>query len=149
MISIPRKTLLSAVICLGLGLFMIFRGLDYGFGSLGDPGSGFFPVIIGTVLLGCGIGTFFVGEKYVYSNELELPLRPLLLIPAALFLFGIVAHFFGILPAIVVCTIVASLSRREIRPPSMIALSVGLAAFVYVVFIVALGIRFEAVKWGF
>lgn len=149
MVSIPRKTLLSAAICMGLGLFMVFRGLAYGFGSLGDPGSGFFPVLVGTVLIGCSIGTFFVGERYVLSNVLELPLRPLLLIPAALFLFGIVAHFFGILPAIVVCTIVASLSRREIRPASIIALSVGLAAFVYVVFIVALGIRFDAFKWGF
>lgn len=148
MLSFSRKNLLSAVVCLALGLLLIIYGHSYGLGSLSEPGSGLFPQAIGVVLLGCGIGTLLVGEKYVESNVLELPIRPLLIIPLALVIFTVMVVYFGVLPAVAVCTLVAAQARNDINLRDALMLSAGMVVFIYVIFFMMLGVQFDAIKWG-
>ena len=54
--------------------------------------------------------------------------------------FGAVVKMFGLLPAIVATVVVAAMGDRESRPLGVALLALGLAAFVYIMFIMLLGV---------
>jgi putative tricarboxylic transport membrane protein len=105
-----------------LGLFFALTGcialwiaLQYPFGTAGRMGPGYFPVIIAGLLVATGI---FVLIRSVAAATDPLPgfrWKPLLMVPAAIFIFGLAIEPLGLLPAVFLLLVVSAMTSVKFR----------------------------------
>jgi hypothetical protein len=133
MLTLPRKQLLAGVFCILLGAFVSWRGYDYSIGTLSNIGAGFFPFMLGAILMLCGIGVSLQALRNLDSS-ITIAIRPYLMIP-------------GALPAVFLTTLVASFASGKSRIWETLVLAGVLVALVYVIFILILHIPLDPVMW--
>ncbi|CAH1649856.1 Tripartite tricarboxylate transporter TctB family protein [Chelatococcus asaccharovorans] len=140
---------------IGAGLFFIAAGMaglwfgrGYALGSLAQMGPGFFPKVISAVLIGIGV-TVAIRARHSEAADLfgNWPWRALVLIPAALILFGLFVPTFGIIPATLSLIILSGYASREARFGELLVLAVALTAFSILVFVYGLGLGFRILPW--
>jgi hypothetical protein len=110
-------------------------------------GPGYFPQLVGWVLLGFGV---VLATRGLLVEEQAEPwaLRPLLLIPASVAAFGFAIERFGLVAAVLALVIVARIGGRDVRPLETALLGAGLAAFCVVVFVRLLGMTPPVWPWS-
>lgn len=111
-------------------------------GSAFRMGPGFFPAVVGGLLLLVGLlialnGWRTAGER---SDWGSVPWRAVVLIPAGLILFGLAMHPLGLLPALLVLCFLAALSVKGSSIARAALLSVIMTAVCLCVFSFGLGI---------
>jgi len=137
----------AAVVFVAIGLAGAYFGRDLALGSAGRMGPGYFPAILSWAIVGVGV---VVGLK---SLALEGPriepvqFRPLLVIIAAILLFGFLIGAVGLAISAVLLTVLAAYARREASLWEALALGIGLSAFAVIVFVYALSQPLPA-WWG-
>lgn len=142
-----RSEILGAILTIAAGLFVAFyAGNRYAIGQLENMGPGFFPVVLGIVLIGLGlllgVGAFMrPSAEPVFS---DLPWRAILAIPAAVTVFALLFKTTGLIPGASVATLVASLANAEFRLLPTLVLSLFLSVFVWMVFVYLLQIQIPA-----
>jgi len=118
----------------------------YHFGSVLRMGPGFFPTVLGVILVLFGISImikgFIKGEK-IQSNW---PLRALILLPLSLVLFGVLMERMGLIPALVVLIFCSASAGREFRLVEVSLLTIVLTGFSVGLFIWGLGLPFQLIK---
>lgn len=147
MLTLPRPNLLAGLVCILLGGFVAWRGYGYSIGTLDNIGPGLFPAILGAVLLLCGVGLCIQAIREGDDRRVEIALRSYLAIPGAIVLFALTIDRFGVLPSVVVATVVASFASSENSWRSTAVVACLLMALVYTVFIAVLGIPLEPYMW--
>jgi hypothetical protein len=138
----------AGLVFVAIGLAGAYFGRDLSFGSSGRMGPGYFPMILSWAIVGVGL---VVGLKSLATDgpRIErLQLRPLLVIIAAILLFGFLIDAAGLAVAAVLLTLLAACARRGVNLGETILLGIGLAAFTVVVFVYALGQPLPAWWWG-
>ncbi len=95
-----KYDLYGGIFWLVLGLFVTGMGVKFGLGTFGYPGPGFFPFLVGLILLGLSTGIIFVAVKESRTkkaNFAEWPFfrRNVFLILAVLFAYGFSLEFLG------------------------------------------------------
>ena len=141
-----NKDFWAGVMLIGIGAAAIFIARDYRFGSALRMGPGFFPTILGGVLIAFGICIMAVG---LHSNEKiqgRLSLRPLILLPLSLVLFGKLMEYAGFIPALVALVFVSAASGREFKVVHVLLLAVVLTVASAAVFICGLGLPYPLIK---
>lgn len=134
------------------GLVMALKGSGYGIGTLAHVGSGFFPTVLGVILVALGIA---IAAPAAYMPESEdediLPDRPewlawacILASPLAFMLFG--SHF-GMIPGTFACVFVAAMGDREATLKRAIALSAVVTVFGTALFSLVLRIPMPIFQW--
>lgn len=110
-------------------------------------GPGYFPQLLGWVLLGFGV---VLATRGLLVEEQAEPwaLRPLLLIPASVAAFGFAIERFGLVAAVLALVIVARIGGRDVRPLETALLGAGLAAFCVLVFVRLLGMSPPVWPWS-
>ncbi|WP_137388515.1 tripartite tricarboxylate transporter TctB family protein [Rhodoligotrophos defluvii] len=149
MLTLTRKTLLAGFICVLLGAFVAWHGAGYSIGTLGEVGAGLFPAALGGLLL--LIGLALLGQAFLAMGEdtgISLNLRPYIAIPGALAAFALTIDRFGMLPAVALTTVIASLADPNSSKIGTLLLALGLMALTYVLFVLVLQIPLAAVRWG-
>ncbi len=124
------------------GLAFAIQALDYELGTALRMGPGYFPLLLGAILV--ALGALIVGSGVVAGREEPIggvPLRGLVLIPAAFVLFGLTVRGLGVVPALFIATLLAALASSRVRPPLAVAIAAGLTVLSVLVFIVALQLR--------
>lgn len=140
---------------IGAGFFFIAAGIaglwfgwSYPIGSLGQMGPGFFPKVISAALIGIGAVVALQARASEAGSLLgNWPWRALVLIPAALILFGVFAPSFGIIPATVSLIILSGYASREARFGELAMLAIALTVLSVLVFIYGLGLGFRVLPW--
>jgi hypothetical protein len=137
-----RKALpdiLAGAIFIAFGLFFALTSLTYDVGTPFQMGPGFFPLILGGVLV--LLGVIVVGSGFAADREGGVgtfPWRGMVLIPVAFIFFGLTVRGLGIIPALFITTLLASFSSERLSVVMAVAVAVGLTALSIAIFVIAL-----------
>jgi hypothetical protein len=137
----------AAVVFVAIGLAGAYFGRDLALGTAGRMGPGYFPAILSWAIVGVGA---VVGLKSlaIEGPRIEpIQFRPLLVVIAAILLFGFLIGAVGLAISAVMLTVLAAYARREASLVEALALGVGLSAFAVIVFVYGLSQPLPA-WWG-
>ena len=136
--------LVVVVACAGAGRLSV----GYGVGTLGRMGPGFFPLALS--ILGVGLGLLVALRAVLAPRpEGEVPrLRRLAFVGAAFVLFGVAIEPLGLVLTILLTTVVASFADPAARLSHSLALGAGLAAGIWVVFVLLLKLPVPVLPGG-
>ncbi|MBQ5946708.1 tripartite tricarboxylate transporter TctB family protein [Massilia sp. ST3] len=134
------KNFWIGIIFIFFGLCAVVIGQDYGMGTAGRMGPAYFPVVLGGLL--ALIGVIGVIRSFIRHGEAigRIHVKELVLILAAVLLFGYLVRNAGLVPAAIVLIMVSAFASPKFHLGKTIALAVGLALFAVVLFVKLLGL---------
>jgi hypothetical protein len=139
---------LAGVVFVAIGLAFAFIGQTYALGTTGQMGPGYFPTVLGVILV--VLGGAIVVQAFL-SPDLErepfgrIPWRALAMTLAAVMVFGLTVRGLGVAPAVFLSALLSALSSRTNSPLAAAAIGIGLAVLGVLIFIVALSLRLPLV----
>lgn len=135
-------------------LFIAFGGwfcaaslLTLSFGTAFRMGSGFFPTVLGGLLLALGVVIFLKG----WRSEADIvdlstvPWRAVVLFPVGLLLFGFAMRPLGLVIALLVLCLCSALAVKGMTPFRALALAVAITALCVGIFSFGLGLNLPLV----
>ncbi|HEX2884617.1 MAG TPA: tripartite tricarboxylate transporter TctB family protein [Candidatus Limnocylindria bacterium] len=144
MLEIRRalKDILAGALFVALGLAFSFGSLAYDIGTPLRMGAGFFPLVVGIVLVGFGIAVVVKGLLAGEGDSLGgFDLRAVVFITAALLFFAFTVRGLGVAPALFGGILLASLGRSRTRVHEALLIALGLTVLSIVIFVVLLRLR--------
>ena len=141
-----NKDFWAGLMLIGIGAAAMFIARDYRFGSAVRMGPGFFPTILGGILVAFGICIVAVGLRSGEKIQERLSIRALILLPHSLVLFGVLMERAGFIPALAALVFVAAASGREFRIMEVLLLTVFLTVTSAALFIWGLGLPYPLLK---
>jgi hypothetical protein len=137
------KDFLAGLLFLAIGTAAIVVAREYPFGTAMRMGSGYFPTVLGGILVLFGL---FLAARGVRSRE-SAPIlwgwRPLACIVVAMLLFGFLLPRLGLVPALVAMFFTAAAGGREFRFLEVLVLTAVMTAFAVAVFVWVLKLPFQ------
>lgn len=129
------ERLVALALLLG-GVFLLWQGMGYRFGTLARIGPGFFPVVIGVGIVAVAAVLILRPDTAAAQEAPGIALRPLILLPAAVMVFALGLPRFGIVPTTAAMTLLVCAADRHTGPALtalvlalVLALAVGLFRF--------------------
>lgn len=131
----------SGLLFLGTGLGFAWGATEYSFGTSAQPGPGYFPFGLGVLL--AFLGALVLFKALTLESEGGDPIgkiawRPLLIIVAAITLFGLSLPRFGLAITLPLTIILASLAGQEFRLRDVLLSCAVLTVGSWALFIVGL-----------
>jgi hypothetical protein len=131
---------------LAAGLAFVVIGLAFGvnawlslrIGEAQSMGPGYFPVLLGLVLIGFGVAVALSAVAKPAQSIGLVPWRGIILVTGAIVFFGLTVRGLGMVPALGVATTLAALASGRMSWVEVILLVVGLTTFCVLVFLYAL-----------
>jgi len=137
------KDFLAGLLFLAIGAGAILVAREYPIGTAMRMGSGYFPTVLGGILILFGL---FLAARGVRSSE-RAPIAwgwwPLACIVASMVLFGFLLPRLGLVPALAAMFFAAAAGGREFRFGEVLALTALMTAFAVGVFVYALKLPFQ------
>jgi hypothetical protein len=130
------------VMLIGVGGLALFMARSYPMGTTLRMGPGYFPVVLGALLILFGLYCIASGLRSNEKIEGNWSLRGLIVLPLSLVLFGLLMEYAGFIPALLVLIFGSALAGTEFRLIEVLLLSIGLTAFSVVLFIWGLGLPY-------
>jgi hypothetical protein len=140
------KDFLSGLMFIGFGLLALYFGQKLAVGTPVRMGPGYVPRMLSLVLL--GLGTLICIVALVSGGELvEKPKwKPITLVTVGVICFALLFERAGLLPALIVLILIASLANDEFKLTEVIGNMVALAVLCTLVFKVGLGMNISIVR---
>ena len=137
------KDFWAGVMFLVIGALAIGIARAYPFGTTLRMGPGYFPTMLGGILV-C-FGLFVMAKGLVRPEPLQgtWGLRSLIVLPIALLLFGFLIDRSGFVPALVALVFCSAAAGREFRWGEVALLTAGLTLGAVAVFIWGLGLPYQ------
>lgn len=142
LIRAPRQ-FWSGVFFVAMGIAALFIGRDYKIGSLLRMGPGYFPRAIAIGLLILGGAVMFTGLRRAAQPLSAWYARPLILVLAALCLFGWGIERLGLIVSLTLLVAIASWAQPGRKWWEWIVLTLVLNALAWLVFVRALQLPFN------
>ena len=137
-----RKDLLAGAVFVGFGLFFAVTSTTYDIGTPLRMGPGFFPLVLGGILVVLGVA---IGVKGFIASEGgdigTVPWRSLALLLAAILFFGATVREVGLVPALFVTVLLAGLAGRNARLVPSVVIAASLTALSVLIFVYVLQLR--------
>jgi uncharacterized membrane protein len=130
----------AMLIATGAAAVVIAR--DYAFGTALRMGPGWFPSVLGGILVLFGLYLVAQGLRSNEKIEGNWSFRALIVLPLSLVLFGLLMEYAGFVPALVVLIVGSSAASREFRLGESLLLAAGLTVFAVLLFIYGLGLPY-------
>jgi hypothetical protein len=143
---LKNKDFGAGMMFIGFGAAAIFIARDYRFGSAMRMGPGFFPTILGGILIAFGVCIMAAGLRNGERIQERPSIRALILIPLSLVLFGLLMQWMGFIPALVGLILVSAASGREFHFLEVLMLTVVLAVAAVALFIWGLELPYPLLK---
>ncbi|HEX2553218.1 MAG TPA: tripartite tricarboxylate transporter TctB family protein [Microvirga sp.] len=140
-----NKGFWSGLVFIGVGAATITVAVDYRLGSALRMGPGYFPSLLGGVLILLGILVLAKALKNPEPVEGRWSLRALVLLPLSLVLFGLLMERAGFVPALVVLVVGSSAAGEEFNVLEALLLAGVLTFGAVAVFIWGIGLPFPLV----
>jgi hypothetical protein len=126
---------------LALGLTTVVIGQNYAFGTGARMGPGYFPTVLGSLLVAFGFAS--LARSFVTPGEGigAIAWKPLILVTGATLLFGFLLSRAGLIVSLLVLVLISAAASEKFRFEWRPALGlIALVAFCALVFVTALGV---------
>ena len=133
-----NRDLIAGLLFIVLGGLAVVLARDYPFGSTIRMGPGYFPTVLGFILLLFGVTVLARGIRSGERVKGEWGWKPLALITLSIVLFGALLDRVGMIPAAVATLVAAAAAGREFRMKEALILAVVMTALSVAVFIYGL-----------
>jgi hypothetical protein len=141
-----NKDFWAGIMLVALGASSIFIARDYSFGSTMRMGSGYFPTVLGAILVLFGIYVLIIGLRTGEAITVRCASRALIVLPLSLVAFGVLMTHAGFIPALAVLVFGSASAGREFKFVEVLLLTVFLTGLSVVIFIWGLGLPYPLVK---
>ena len=136
------KDILAGSVFIGFGLFFALVSLTYEVGEPLNMGPGFFPLLLGGILVLLGI--IIVAKGFVAGEGGSIgtiPWRSGALLVAAVIFFGLTVRGLGLVPSLFITTILSAFAGYRTGPVAAVVIAAGLTALCVLIFFVGLQLR--------
>lgn len=137
------KDFFAGLLFVAFGIAAIAIGSNYPFGTAARMGPGYFPRLLGFLLVGLGAVIALRGLKLKGTPLAFGSLRPLVIVLGSVVLFGILSPQIGLVLASILLIVSASAASPEFRWKEASLSGIVLAAGAVMVFIWGLGLQFS------
>jgi hypothetical protein len=130
------KDLLAGLVFIGFGLAFAIGAASYDIGTALRMGPGYFPLVLGGILVVLGI--VIIAKGFVAGEGAEIgqiPWRAMAFIVAALLFFGATIRGLGVVPAVFVTALIAGFSGRRAGLVWPVVIAVGLTLVSVLIFV--------------
>ncbi len=132
----------AGVMLIATGATSVIIARDYNFGTSLRMGPGYFPTVLGSALVLFGLYLVVAGLRRNDKIVGGWPLRPLIVLPLSLVLFGLLMDHAGFVPALIVLIFGSAAAGTEFKLVEVLLLAIGLTAFCVALFIWGLGLPY-------
>ena len=141
----------ALVTALGLGVTAVAHG--YRLGTLRSMGPGYFPLLLGAILIVTGGLIALGGMRRAVPHAVTRPAgstdwRGAASVLAGLVAFAVLGRWGGLLPASFACVFLSALGDRRNRPAIAAALAAVMTLVALVVFHLVLRVQLPLLRWG-
>ncbi len=144
---VDYRDLIGGVLITIAGAGAMFHSLTaFDVGTAARMGPGYFPALVGGLLMLCGI--MIIIPALLREGPLPvLELRPLFWVSLSMLAFALLVLPFGLVPAIIVQTILAGISDSKLSWRGSLILAVALSVGATLVFKAGLGVILPTFAW--
>lgn len=136
----------GGVMLIGIGSSAVFIARDYHFGSVLHMGPGFFPTLLGIILVLFGLIIMIKGLLKGEKIQGMISFRALALLSISLILFGILIERAGLIPALVALIFCSAYASKDFNFLQECLLILILTMISVSLFIWGLGLPFPLIK---
>ena len=134
------KDVLAGLVFVAFGLAFAATAYSYDLGTALRMGPGYFPLVLGAILILLGLVIIIQGVVQGDLTEIgPIPWRGIILITAAVIVFGFGVRRLGLAPSLFLAVLLAAFSSERTTLVSGILMAVGLTVFCILIFVEALG----------
>ena len=133
----------------GVGMWI---ARDYPFGSALRMGPGYFPSVLGGIMVVMGLYVLALGLRKNHEKiQGNWSIRALIMLPLATAIFGILMEEAGFIPAMAALIPLSAAAGRDFRWLEVALLTIGLTIGCAAGFIYGLGLPYPLIKgmWGY
>jgi hypothetical protein len=136
---------------ISVGALGMWIARDYPFGSALRMGPGYFPTVLGGIMVAMGIYVLVLGIRNNEKMKGTWSLRALIVLPIATVVFGFLMEEAGFIPAMMALIPMSAAASKEFKWLEVIPLTIGLTIVCMAGFIWALGLPYPLIKglWGY
>ena len=141
------KDFVAGLLFVAVGIAAIVIGSNYPLGTAARMGPGYFPRILGILLIVLGAA---LALRALRLNGPKLPgwhWRPTLIVLGSVVLFGAIVRTVGVALSTVLLIVTASAASHEFRPRESLIAGVLLAALAVGVFVIGLQLQLPIWPW--
>ena len=135
------KDFWSGLLFTGCGVFAVVYGSKYALGSAARMGPGYFPRILGILMIVLGVILMLRALRLEGAPVPAWKWRPLVLVLGSVVVFGAVVKWLGMALSTVILIVIASAATHEFRPKEALISGVLLAALAVGVFVIGLSLQ--------
>ncbi|MCE5281567.1 MAG: tripartite tricarboxylate transporter TctB family protein [Deltaproteobacteria bacterium] len=141
-----NKDFWAGMMFAGFGVAAMFIARDYRFGSATRMGPGFFPTVLGGILVAFGVSIMGLGLRSGEKIQGHVSLRTLGLLILSLILFGVLMQWAGFIPALVALVFLSAAAGKDFRFLEILMLTVILVVASAALFIWGLELPYPLFK---
>jgi hypothetical protein len=128
-----------------IGIFIIVEATSYQTGSLRDMGPGFFPMVLGSIMVLLAAAMILTAQPTKFQGSFEGgQLRGILFLAAAFIAFALTIERAGMLISVAIAVFLSSLANRKTTLLASFLLAAFSALACVLVFRIGLGLQIEA-----
>jgi hypothetical protein len=140
------KDFLSGVLFIAFGLLAMYFGRNLQMGTTVRMGPGYVPHMLAYIMMALG-GIIVVIALFTESEKTEAPRwKPITMVTIGIICFAFLFERAGLLPALAVLILIASLGGEEFKLTEVLGNMVVLAVLCVVVFKIGLGMNISIIR---
>lgn len=147
-----NKDLWAGLHYIAIGGIGMWIAKDYPFGSALRMGPGYFPTVLGGIMVCMGLYVLALGLRKEHEKIVgNWSIRALIVLPISMAVFGWLMEESGFIAAMVALVIVSAAAGREFKWVEVFSLTLGLTVACAAGFIYGLGLPYPLIKgmWGY
>jgi hypothetical protein len=136
----------AGLVFAGTGAAAVFIARDYPFGTTLRMGPGYFPRVLGWILILFGLYVMVRGLRSNEKIQGNWSVRALIVLPLSMVVFGALMELAGFVPALAALIFVSAASGREFKFKEVLLLTLLLGVMSVAMFIWGLGLPYPLIK---
>jgi uncharacterized membrane protein len=141
-LALSNKDFWAGLMLIAIGAAAVLIARNYPFGTALRMGPGYFPVVLGGVLIVFGLAILAGGLRGGERIAGSWSLRALIILPLSLILFGVLMRYAGFVPAMLVLIFGSATASSEFKLIEVLLFALGLTALSVIVFVWGLGLPY-------
>ncbi len=141
-----NRDFFAGLLYIVLGIVAMWIARDYPFGSALRMGPGYFPTVLGGMMVAFGIAVLLQGVKNNEKIQGNFSIRALFVLPIATVVFGVTMEHLGFIPALALLIPISAAAGRQFKWIEVGLLTVGIILLSLGIFIWGLGLPYIMIR---